>query len=101
MAAIIETPKNTSNGLSDERDRKKYTIIVNIVVKIIWIFFLIMLTTIRFIIIEYLNKNYEENEDEDEPNNKENRGIKTTNIATKTFFRIVYIFTDVPYNPTS
>ena len=73
LAAIIETPKNTSNGLSDEWDRKKYTLLVNIVIKIIWIFFLIMLTTIRFIIIEYLNKNYEENEDEEEGNDKENR----------------------------
>ena len=41
--------------------------------KIIWTIFLNRLIKIRFIIIEYLNKNYEENEEEDEPNNKENR----------------------------
>ena len=42
-------------------------------IQLLWAIFLKCLIAIRFIIIEYLNKNYEENEDEDEPNNKENR----------------------------
>ena len=85
LGVIVQSPQNSTNeldelflidienGLGDEWDKKKYELIVNIVLKIIWTIFLNRLIKIRFIIIEYLNKNYEENEEEDEPNNKENR----------------------------
>ena len=84
LGVIVQSPRNSTNesnesplidienGLDDEWDKKKYELIVNIVLKIIWTIFLNRLIKIRFIIIEYLNKNYEENEEE-EANDKENR----------------------------
>ena len=77
--------------LNDQWNKKKYILIVNIVMKLFVLAFLGYLLNVKYAIIEYLNKNYEESEDdEDEENNKKeiekNEIITTINIDNTDYY---------------
>jgi hypothetical protein len=55
---------NIENELNKEWSKKKYLIIVNFILKFIFVSFMSFLINVKYNIIEYLNKTYEESEDE-------------------------------------
>ena len=60
---------NIENELNKEWSKKKYLIIVNFILKFIFVSFMSFLINVKYNIIEYLNKTYEESEDEEEQKN--------------------------------
>ena len=66
---------NFFKELDDEWGDKKLILLVNIICKLFLLCLLPTLISVKYSIIDYLNKNYEVNEDEDEDENKENDEI--------------------------
>ena len=63
---------NFVDALEKEWNDKKSILIVNIICKLFLTIFSVALISVKYSIINYLNKNYEVNEDEDEDENQEN-----------------------------
>ena len=80
----INNIRNTTsiNVLTEEWDNKKISPFINII-KLLLIIFVLLLLKIKYCIIDYLNKNYEENvnEEEDENQNKKNDEINELNTS--------------------
>ena len=77
--------------LNDQWNKKKYILIVNIVMKLFVLAFLCYLLNVKYAIIEYLNKNYEESEDDDEEENnkkeiEKNEIISAININNLDYY---------------
>ena len=66
--------------LDEEFQRKKLMLYINFIAKLVLIFLISSLIKVKYCIIDYLNKNYEENEDEEEDINKGN--IESNEIST-------------------
>ena len=73
--------------LNDQWNKKKYILIVNIVMKLFVLEFLRYLLNVKYAIIEYLNKNYEESEDDEDEENIIYHSIKQ---LFKNLFKFVY-----------
>ena len=76
--------------LNDQWNKKKYILIVNIVMKLFLIVFLGYLLNVKYAIIEYLNKNYEESEDDDEEENNKKEIEKNEIISAININNIDY-----------
>ena len=66
---IFGNSANLESALNDEWNKKRYFLIASFILKFIFITFFSFLIKVKYHIIEYINKLYEESEDEEEQEN--------------------------------
>ena len=66
---IFGNSANLESALNDEWNKKKYFVMASFILKLFFITFFSFLTKVKYHIIEYINKLYEESEDEEEQEN--------------------------------
>lgn len=82
--------------LDEELNKKMKILYINIVAKIVLLVLITNLMKVKYCIIDYLNKNYEENEDEEEDINHENIGLNE--VSTSIIINNCNYFTKIKLN---